>query len=212
MIKIEIFTFNAFGENTYVLFNENKEAVVIDPGNNSTSENKELTDFIEKNELEITKLLNTHAHIDHVLGNHFVKEKYRVKLYLHEKDLFNLNACPMAAKMYGIHPYHPAIVDEYLEEGQQILLGDDILDIIFVPGHAPGHVAFVNHKQKFVIGGDVLFRQSVGRTDFPGCSHQDLLKSIREKMFTLEEDYTVFPGHGPETTIGYEKKYNPFLQ
>ncbi len=211
MIKIKSFVFSPFAENTYVLYDQTKEAVIIDPGCNTTEERETLKRFIETEGLKITKLLNTHCHIDHVLGNQFVKRTFEVKLYMHKLDLSNLESSKLISDVYGIKPYEPSEPDVFIDEGDTITFGESSLDILFVPGHAPGHVAFVCHPQKFTVSGDVLFKQSIGRTDFPGCSHQDLIESIKQKMFKLGDDYVVYCGHGPETTIGYEKKYNPFL-
>lgn len=211
MIQIHSFVFSPFQENTYVLYDESKEAVIIDPGCHSASEEKALKDFIEHHQLKVVKLLNTHCHIDHVFGNQFVKNSFGVKLFIHRLDLPILQACKTAALMYGIQPFVESQPDEFLEEGQKVKFGNSELEILHVPGHAPGHVAFVNKEQKFMISGDVLFRQSIGRTDFPGCNYNDLMASIKKKLFLLDEDFEVYSGHGPVTTIGYEKKYNPFL-
>jgi hydroxyacylglutathione hydrolase len=155
-------------------------------------------------------LLNTHCHIDHVLGNSFVKEKYNVKLYIHQKDEVVLKAVSVYAPNYGFHQYQPAEPDAYLEEGNAITFGNQTLEIIFVPGHSPGHVAFYHRGEKIIIGGDVLFNNSIGRTDLPGGHFDTLINSIHQKLFTLPDDVTVYPGHGPETTLGYEKATNPF--
>lgn len=211
MIQIRHFIFSAFSENTYILNDETKEAVIIDPGCNTSDEKKRLTDFIEKEDLKVVKLLNTHCHIDHVLGNQFVKDTYGVELYMHKLDVPTLNANPMIAAMYGIQPFIPSEPDVFVDEGDTITFGDSSLEIIFVPGHAPGHIAFVHREQKFTISGDVLFLEGIGRYDFPNSSYQDLMRSIKEKMFALGDDMEVYCGHGPKTTIGHEKKHNPFL-
>lgn len=210
MLHVKTFVFNPFQENTYVLYDETKACVVIDPGCFEAEEKDELTDFIEANNLQVKMLLNTHCHIDHVLGNSFVKEKYKVKLYIHQKDEVVLRAVSSYASNYGFYQYQPAEPDAYLEEGKTITFGNQMLGIIFVPGHSPGHVAFYHAGEKIVIGGDVLFNNSIGRTDLPGGNFETLITSIHQKLFTLPDDVTVFPGHGPETTIGYEKQTNPF--
>lgn len=212
MIKVAVFTFNAFQENTYVLFDETKECVIIDPGCYEEAERIELQSFIEENDLTVVKLLNTHCHIDHVLGNLFVKEKYGVKLYIHKEDEATLGSVINYASMYGFPLYQEATADEYLKEGDVVIFGNSKLDVLFTPGHAPGHIVFVNKEQKFCINGDVLFQRSIGRTDLPGGDHETLIQSIQEKMFTLNDDIVVFTGHGPSTTIGEEKRENPFLQ
>lgn len=211
MIQIKIFTFNPFQENTYLLFDETKECVVVDPGCYEDQEMKELNDFIAENNLKVTALLNTHCHIDHVLGNNYVKETYKVKLYIHKDDEAVLKAVKVYAPNYGFHKYNEAEADVFLAEGDTVKFGNSTLNVLFVPGHAPGHIAFYHPDQKICIGGDVLFRESIGRTDLPGGNFNTLIKSIREKMFPLGDDMIVYPGHGPSTTIGHEKKHNPFL-
>lgn len=211
MIKIAQFTFNAFQENSYVLFDETKECVIIDPGCYEKSEQLELQNFIQENDLKVVKLLNTHCHIDHVLGNYFVKETYKVDLYIHKEDEATLLSVKSYAPSYGFPMYQEAEADHFLKEGDVVTFGKSKLDVLFVPGHAPGHIVFVNKEQKFCINGDVLFQRSIGRTDLPGGDHETLIKNIREKMFALPNDLTVFTGHGPSTTIGEEKRENPFL-
>ena len=195
MIKIIQFTFNAFQENTYLLYDETKECVIIDPGCYEKDEQLELQNFIEKNELTVVKLLNTHCHIDHVLGNSFVKEKYKVKLHIHQKDDATLRSVKTYAGAYGFPMYQEAEADVFLEEGETVTFGNSVLDILFVPGHAPGHIVFVNKAQNFCINGDVLFRRSIGRTDLPGGNHATLLKNIREKMFALQMAKKKFSFH-----------------
>lgn len=210
---IKSFVFSPFQENTYIVADEaTGEAVVIDPGCYEQSEKEELAHFIASNNLTVNKILLTHAHLDHVFGCAFVKRKYGVKLYLHELDMVIFNDVPKRMAMYGLRGYDPTEVDEYLHEGDLISVGNKQFDVVHVPGHAPGHVAFINHADRYVIGGDVLFRGSVGRTDFPFCDHQALLNSIRTKFYTLPDDYTVYAGHMEPTSIGYEKKNNPFIR
>jgi glyoxylase-like metal-dependent hydrolase (beta-lactamase superfamily II) len=212
MMYIKAFTFNAFSENTYVVYDDTRQGVIIDPGCSDRPEQKELTGFIEEEKLKITQLLNTHGHIDHVLGNAFVKRTYNVQLYIHPQDEATLRAVQVYALSYGIADYEAVEPDGYLNEGETVTFGDTALDILFVPGHAPGHIAFYHPEQKLCIAGDVLFRGSIGRTDLPGGDFDTLIRSIRTKLFPLGDAVTVYPGHGPETTIGHEKKYNPFLQ
>lgn len=193
-----------------MLFDETKECVIIDPGCYEREEQYDLADFIETNELKVVKLLNTHGHVDHVLGNAFVKETYKTKLYIHEQDAATLKAVKVYAPHYGFFQYQEAEPDIYLKEGEAVTFGNQSLDVLFVPGHAPGHIAFYHAASKTLIGGDVLFYNSIGRTDLPGGNYDTLIDSIHKKFFTLPDDVTVYPGHGPETTIGYEKKTNPF--
>ena len=211
MIQIKSFVFNPFSENTYVLHDETGEAVIIDPGCYDKAELKQLYDYIETNSLKPVRIINTHAHIDHVLGVAAVKVKYNIPFSLHRIDEPLLKAVKTYASNYGFTHFDEPEIDSYIDEGDTVTFGNSSLRILFVPGHAPGHVAFVHDEQQFVIGGDVLFRQSIGRTDLPGGDLEILLDSIRTKLFTLADGYTVYAGHMQPTTIGYEKKNNPFL-
>jgi hydroxyacylglutathione hydrolase len=213
MIEIKSFTFNPFAENTYVLLDTaSKEAVVIDPGCYEAEEQQMLAAYIESKQLKVTKLLNTHAHIDHVLGNAWVKEKYKVDLHLHPSDNETLRAVETYAPSYGFNRYAPSTPDVPLKEGEPVKLGEEELEVLFVPGHAPGHVAFYHAGQQFCINGDCLFQGSIGRTDLPGGDFDTLISSIRSRLFQLPDETVVYCGHGSETTIGHEKKYNPFCK
>ncbi|WP_031525618.1 MBL fold metallo-hydrolase [Dyadobacter crusticola] len=212
MIRVKDFTFNPFSENTYVLYDETGESVIIDPGCYENSEVEELAGFIEANNLKPVHIINTHAHIDHVLGVAALKRKYNIPFSLHQLDEPLLKAVKTYASNYGFHRFDEPELDNYLKEGEVFRFGSSSLEIVFVPGHAPGHIAFVSHEDRFVIGGDVLFRLSIGRTDLPGGNHATLLESIRTKIFTLPEDYTVYAGHMDPTTVGFEKKNNPFFR
>ncbi|MFC6995984.1 MBL fold metallo-hydrolase [Rufibacter roseus] len=210
-LQIKSFTFNPFAENTYVLFDDTKECVVIDPGCSNQQEQQQLKDFIQRQELKVVRLLNTHCHIDHVLGNKFVADTYNVPLEIHEKDLEVLRAVPTYSAAYGFPQYQEILPEKYLKEGENVSFGETELQVLFTPGHAPGHVVFYHEPSQNVIGGDVLFHRSIGRTDLPGGDHETLLQSIRTKLFTLPDEVTVHPGHGPSTTVGEEKTSNPFL-
>jgi len=210
VIAIQSFVFNAFQENTYIISDKTNECVIIDPGCYDDHEKKELADYIQDHQLNVRMLLNTHCHIDHILGNEFVKQKYGTKLYIHQTEEFVLNAQKILAPHYGFNRYQEARPDGYLEEGDVIEFGLQKFTILFVPGHSPGHIAFYNEKEKVVLAGDVLFQNSVGRTDLPGGNHNTLVNSIHKKLFTLPDEVTVYPGHGGETTIGVEKRTNPF--
>lgn len=210
MIHVKSFVFNPFMENTYVLYDDTKACVIIDPGCYEPYEQQELKQYITENNLEVVKLLNTHCHIDHVFGNQFVKDEFKVDLYIHPLDEATLKAVKAYAPAYGISNYNEATADHFLEDGDKVKFGNSTLDVLFVPGHAPGHIAFYSKEDKLCIGGDVLFHGSIGRTDLPGGDFDTLIRSIHEKMFPLGDDVTVYCGHGPETSIGYEKKSNPF--
>ncbi len=211
MIQHQVFTFNFFSENTYVLWDETREAVVIDPGCSDRFERGELQQFIEKQGLKIVGLLNTHAHIDHVLGNAFVANTYKVGLRLHAADLPWLRAVKSYAANYGVADYEEVLPEQFLNAGETVRFGVSELEVLFVPGHASGHVAFVSRVENLCFSGDVLFRGSIGRTDLPGGNPQTLLHSIRTQLLPLGDAMRVFPGHGPETTLGAERRTNPFL-
>ncbi len=211
-MEIQHFTFNPFQENTYLLINEKKECIIIDPGCYFEEERKQLLTYIEKEGLKVTRLLNTHCHIDHIFGNRLVAKTYGVGLEIHAQDKLVLDRSSDVGKMYNV-PFEPSPEPaRFLEDGEKILFGDDELEVLLAPGHSPGSVCFYSAGQQFLIGGDVLFYQSIGRTDLPGGSHQTLINSIRQKLFVLPDEVRVYPGHGQSTTIGFEKRNNPFLQ
>lgn len=212
MIQIQSFTFNPFSENTYVLHDETGDAVIIDPGCYDKAEYKTLNDYIETNTLKPVQIINTHAHIDHVLGIAALKRKYNIPFSLHKLDEPLLKAVKTYAPNYGFNQFEEPEIEHFLDDAGKVEFGNSSLKVIFVPGHAPGHVAFLNEEQRFVIGGDVLFRQSIGRTDLPGGDMKTLINSIRSRLFTLDDDFTVYAGHMEPTTIGFEKKNNPFLK
>jgi len=213
MIKKQKITFNPFQENTVILWDETKECVIIDAGCYEKEEQEYLVDFIGKNELKPVKLISTHSHIDHVLGNTFVVNKYNIPLEIHQKDEETLKSVGLYAGNYGFGMYQESpLPSSYLKAGENVKFGNSELEVRFVPGHAPGHVVFIAREEKFVINGDCLFRGSIGRTDLPGGDYDTLISSIKSQLFTLPNDFVVYCGHGPETTIGFEKENNPFLQ
>lgn len=211
MLTVKGFVFSPIEENTYVLYNEAGECCIIDPGCYYSNERNELKDFIGESQLQPKYLLNTHCHLDHVFGNKFVFETYGLKPHIHPNEKQMLKLAPVSANMYNL-PFENYEGDvNYLTEKDVIRLGDDVLKVIEAPGHSPGHICFYCEAQGFVIGGDVLFRESIGRTDLPGGNHAVLIQNIREKLFVLPKEVVVYPGHGPQTTIGYEMQNNPFL-
>lgn len=209
-MQVHSFTFNPFMENTYVVCDKQKKGAIIDPGCYEAREQQILIDFIESEGITIEKIINTHCHIDHVLGNTWAKNTYMVPLLVGKKEAEMLKAVESYAPNYGFQHYAPAEPDEFLEESGTLNIGEESLDILFVPGHSPGHLAFYSKKHGFVIGGDVLFERSIGRTDLPGGDHDTLIQSIHNHFFTLPDNTLVYCGHGNNTTIGVEKKENPF--
>jgi glyoxylase-like metal-dependent hydrolase (beta-lactamase superfamily II) len=212
VIKIQVFTFNAFQENTYVLHDDTKEAMIIDAGCFGTHEQKTLSNYISSQNLNVVKLVNTHCHIDHVLGNTYVKRQYKVPSLMHSLEADVLRSVKLYAPMYGFHGFEPAEADEFISEKDKLTFGNSSLDILFVPGHSIGHLAFYHREQGFCINGDVLFQGSIGRTDLPGGNFNVLINSIKTKLFTLPEETIVYCGHGEPTTIGEEKRFNPFCR
>lgn len=211
MLKIKSFVFSPIQENTYLLYNAHNECMIIDPGCYFPEEKDELKGFITQSGLIPRMLLNTHCHLDHVFGNKFIAETYSLTLQLHAKEKMLLDYAPTSGLMYNM-PFDNYTGDYlFLKEGDLIKLGEDELAVIEAPGHSPGHICFYCAKQNFIISGDVLFNRSIGRTDLPGGDHDALIKNIKEKLLILPDETVVYSGHGPETTIGEEKKYNPFL-
>lgn len=211
MLHVKAFEFNPLQENTYILYNEFNACVIIDPGCLYDDEKDVLVNFINDQHLKPVMLLNTHCHLDHVFGNKFLAEKYGLKVSIHEKERRVLELAPVAGLGYNL-PF-----DNYtgelimLEENSFLNINDDKLKLLFTPGHSPGSLSFYSEQDKFVISGDALFNGSIGRTDLPGGHHETLLKSIKEQLFTLPDDTIVYSGHGPKTTIGVEKRSNPFF-
>lgn len=211
MIQVQYFTFNGFQENTFILSDESKQCIILDPGCSTTNERKILDDYIKKNDLIPVHLINTHCHIDHVLGNTYVAEKYSLGLEIHSEELKNLKATPAYASVFGMVCEASPEPSKYLNEGDTIIFGHSKLEIFHTPGHSPGSISFYSQEDNFVISGDVLFRESIGRADLPGGNLAVLLDSIRQKLFVLPETTIVYSGHGGPTSIAHEIKYNPFL-
>lgn len=212
MLHIQSFTFNPFQENSYIVYNDQKEAVIVDPGCYTREEQAFFLEYIQSNELKILALLNTHCHIDHILGNAFVLRNFDVDFYAHRLDLPTLEMGALSANMYGMSEYETSPKpNKFFEDKDVLKFGNIELDVIFGPGHAPGHVAFYNAESNALLGGDILFKGSFGRYDLPGGSLEVLKKSITERLFTLPDNTVVHSGHGPATTIGSEKNTNPIL-
>ena len=212
MLQVHSFTFNALAENTYVIYDATNACAIVDPGCYEQHEQVALSKFIAQQALQVTHLVNTHAHIDHILGNHYVKETYGVKLALHQEELPLLPAAVQYAPCYGFTAYKPAEADMLLAAGDVIQLGNTLLKVLHVPGHSPGHIALYSPQDKLCLSGDVLFQGSIGRSDLPGGDHATLLQSIHQQLFPLGDEVAIYPGHGPATTIGAEKSNNPFCK
>jgi hydroxyacylglutathione hydrolase len=211
MLQLKSFVFNPVAENTYIVFNEQKEAAIIDPGCYFDHEKDQLKEWISNQKLTVRYLLNTHCHLDHVFGNKFIAEEYGLELHCHKNEQPVLDYAPTSGLNWGLpfDNYTGAI--QPIDENNTITLGNDVLTILFTPGHSPGSISFYTKEEGFIVSGDVLFRESIGRTDLPGADHETLLNSIRTQLFTLPEATKVYSGHGEVTTIGYEMRNNPFL-
>ena len=211
MITIKEFVFNTFAINTYILSDETKKCIIIDPGCSTKAEEDKLSDYINENNLEPVAIVNTHFHVDHVAGVYYTKNKYNIDVYGNENDKYLVDAAIDSGKIYGMEIKENPSIDKFLNNGDTYKFGNSELNVILVPGHTKGSLAFYSEKDNFVIAGDVLFNGSIGRTDLAGGDLDELLKSIKEKLFTLDPNTTVYSGHGPETTIGNEINSNPFL-
>ncbi len=213
MAHVAELTFNPFQENTYIVYDDTKECVIFDPGCSTPAEKEQLKTFIASAQLKPVRLINTHCHIDHILGNKFVADTYNLDLEIHEGELVVLQNGPMVAQMYGI-PYaeHSPMPSKYIKAGDVIEFGETQLKALFTPGHSPASLSFHCAEHEFVIAGDVLFHGSIGRTDLPGGDFNTLITSIKNKLLVLDDATRIYAGHGPSTTIGFERANNPFLQ
>jgi len=211
MLKIDSFTFNPFQENTYVLSDESGECIIIDPGCYDAEEKVELANFIDSKGLKPVKILLTHAHIDHVLGINFLAGKYGLPIVMNSIETELLKSASIYGQMWGIQVEPAPDPQEFLKDGDTFTFGKTELEVLFTPGHSPGSLSFYHRPTKQLIAGDVLFYGSIGRTDLPGGNFETLEKSIRTKLYTLEDDVIVYSGHGQSTTIGHEKRTNPFV-
>lgn len=212
MLKIKTFTFNPIQENTYVVSDETGEAVVIDAGCYFPQEKEALKNYINNEGLTLKLVLNTHLHFDHQFGNRFLYETYGLKPHAHRDDAFLLEKVVAGANIYGFPVMEDAMpVGHFLNEGDLIHFGSTTFECIHVPGHCPGHLVFHDAANQVIFAGDVLFRGSIGRTDLEKGNHSELINGITTKLMILPDATEVYPGHGPKTTIGDEKQYNPYL-
>ena len=210
-MEIAIFTFNPFSENTYVLYDETKDCVIIDPGCSTEEEQEQLTGFISQQSLVPVHLVNTHCHIDHVLGNKFVSDRYGLSLTSHTGEQVVLDAQPMVSQMYGISYLRSPDIKIFLDQDDVLTFGNTTLKVLFTPGHSPASISLYNHETLQLIAGDVLFDGSIGRTDLPGGDFKTLINSIKTQFLVLDDKVVVYSGHGEITTIGKERRSNPFL-
>ncbi|MFO7978211.1 MAG: MBL fold metallo-hydrolase [Bacteroidales bacterium] len=211
MMQVEVMSFNPFQTNTYILYDETNQCVIIDPSCYEKHEQKKLSAFIEEKNLKPQALLLTHCHIDHILGSNYVSRKYKLKPLTHRDSMIFLENSRDYGKSFGFDLDKPVMPERYLEDGDLVEFGNQQLKVIHTPGHAAGSLCYFHKDSGALISGDVLFQNSIGRTDLPTGDHDTLVKSILQKIITLPEEVTVYPGHGPATNIGYEKKTNPFL-
>ena len=212
-MQIQVFTFNQFFENTIIVFDKTKECVIIDPGCYTISEKDTLQKYISTNNLIPVKLINTHCHIDHILGNNFIAKTYDLELEMNANDMELIKSSNEIAQLYGFTDYEMSpLPKKFLNEGDTLEFGNSQFKILFTPGHAPGHISLYSEKDGLLISGDVLFNNSIGRTDLAGGNYDLLIESIKNKILTLNDNTIVYCGHGPSTTIGNERLNNPFLK
>ncbi|MCM1291802.1 MAG: MBL fold metallo-hydrolase [Prevotella sp.] len=212
-MKVAKFSLSLFGVNCYIVYDTvTKHCAVIDPGIIDITEKNAIQNFINKNRLEVKHLINTHLHIDHCIGNEFISSTYNVPVSANNLEAPLGSNVSAQAQMFGIPMEVNNInIDIPLAEGDIIKIGDGELKVILVPGHSPGGIALYDKDDKFLITGDIIFQGSIGRTDLPGGDHTKLISGIKSRILTLPDDVTIYPGHGPETTVGFEKKHNMFL-
>lgn len=210
-MKIQSFVFNPFYENTYIISDDEGISFVVDPGCYEEHEREEISDYIETNKLHIVGVYNTHCHIDHVLGNYFIKSKYSVPVHIPVDEQEVLRSVAVYAPSWGITGFDDHQADKLIPNEGIIEIGQLSFEIIHSPGHSPGHLAYYHRDSNVVIAGDIIFRDSIGRTDLPGGNHEQLLQNIRTKIFTLPDETKIYSGHGPSTTVAYERANNPFF-
>lgn len=212
MTQVACFEFNPFAENTYIVYDESGECAIFDPGCYTHEERTALKNFVGEHQLRPVRLINTHCHLDHVFGNAFVAETWGLNLEIHVGEVPVLQRFTQVCQMYGI-PFaqEPPPAARFLDAGDVIAFGTTRLQVLFTPGHSPASISFYCSDAGFVLAGDVLFQESIGRTDLPGGNMETLLHSIRTQLFTLPDETMVYAGHGHPTTVRHEKEYNPFL-
>lgn len=211
MLKIDVLIFNPFQENTYILSDETGECVVVDAGNYGPAEDRRLAEFVTAKSLKPVLAINTHGHVDHILGVGFAKKHFGIPFGLHQADTFLVESAQTHGALYGFNVGEVPVIDFDLSEMPRIEFGNSVLRIIETPGHTPGHVCFYHEESKTLLTGDTLFRESIGRTDLPGGDYSWIMRSILDRIMPLGGDVSIYPGHGPSSTLGHEALYNPFI-
>jgi glyoxylase-like metal-dependent hydrolase (beta-lactamase superfamily II) len=211
MLQVKSFTFGPFSENTYIVYNDQKDCLIIDPGMYNATEQKQFSTFIEEQQLKPKYLINTHCHIDHIFGNPYCVKTYGLSLYANALEQAVMDMAPTSAVLYGLHLPEIVSIEHFIETSTTFELGDYQFNCLFTPGHSPGSITLLEKTEKIAIVGDVLFNGSIGRTDLPGGHHQTLLNSIQTELFTLDPETVIYSGHGPSTSIGHEITNNPFF-
>ncbi len=212
MLEIKIFEVSPFSTNAILLYDETKECVMVDPATHSPQEQTIIEAFIKKNDLNVTQIWNTHGHIDHVMGNAYWQDKYNTKIFAHSADNFFVEDVVQYGLTFGLTIGYQPIASDFVNDGDTLKFGNSEFEVLSIPGHSPGSLAFYNRKTNFVIVGDVLFNGGIGRTDLPKGNYDQLINSINTRLLTLDSDTKVYSGHGAATSIGYEKQNNPFLK
>ena len=211
MITVKTLVFNPFRENTYIIFDDTRECIIIDPGCENAREQDELKSILQKYSLKPVMLINTHCHIDHILGNVFIKDTFSIPMLMHKLELPLLANSAQQGAFFGLETGKPAEPDSFIEEGDTIKFGESEFDVLHIPGHSPGGISLIGRQAKIAFTGDVLFQGSIGRSDLPGGDFNLLIKNIKEKLLTLDPGTIIYPGHGPATTVATESSSNPFL-
>jgi hydroxyacylglutathione hydrolase len=211
MIKVKIFVVNNFGVNSFVLSDNSKECVLVDPGYYTVFEQNALESYISSEGLKPVRILCTHCHVDHILGNRYVADKFETPVTAHKEDEFLLKHAVEMGNMFGIKVKPSPVIQNFAFDGDKISFGESQLEVLHVPGHSPGSIAFYSAVDKFVICGDALFNGSIGRTDLPGGDYDILIRSIKSKLLSLPPDTVIYPGHGDQTTVQREHDTNPFF-
>jgi len=211
MITVKTFICNPFQENTYILYDETGECVIVDAGCYTPDEQESIDSFIAGNNLRPVKLLNTHGHIDHIAGIEYLSKKYKIELYMHADDVDNINRSVAMGAAWGFNIQVPSCEVNFVEGNDNVTFGNSTLKVIALPGHTKGGVGYYNAEQKIIMVGDTLFRGSIGRTDLPGGDYETIIRSIIKNLLPLGDEVRYYSGHGESSTLGHERRYNPFV-